>query len=332
VKGTALAGSTVRLYRALTTTDCTQANLAATGTAAGFSTSGLSVSVPDDSITTFRATAADAVGNASPCSSSSIVYVEDSTPPAAPTITATDPGSPANHNSPKLKGTAEAGSTLTLYTNASCTPSGSQIATATAEAFASPGIPVSVAENSSTTFYATATDTAGNVSACSSNPITYVEASQASGGTPGPPIGGVPSISGAGTPDRSGPVMAVAGSVVKMGSGGAVRVLLSCPASEPGGCAGRLSLETLGRVRVSGVGISRRLRKRKLKLGKSSFRVAGGRSAVVRIRVSKENQRLVRKLKKVRVLAIIVARDQAENAQTTKRRLTLRAPTRKRRR
>jgi hypothetical protein len=89
----------------------------------------------------------------------------------APTLTGTSPASPANNNLPKILGSAEAGSTVTLYTDAACTlgPAG----TDTAAAFASPGITVAVADNSTTTFYATATDV--NTSACSPTSVTYVE-------------------------------------------------------------------------------------------------------------------------------------------------------------
>jgi hypothetical protein len=81
VKGSAASGSTVRLYSALTTIDCTPESLAATGTYSAFASPGLTVSVLDNSTTTFRATATDAAGNASPCSDSSTVYVEDSSLP-----------------------------------------------------------------------------------------------------------------------------------------------------------------------------------------------------------------------------------------------------------
>src|SRR5205814_4164043 len=97
--------------------------------------------------------------------SSGVTYVEDSTAPAAPSSLAVSPASPANDNAPKITGTAEAGSTVKLYTNASCTSA--LAASGTAAAFASPGLAVAVADNSSTTFYATATDAAGNVSCCS---------------------------------------------------------------------------------------------------------------------------------------------------------------------
>src|SRR5207249_2901797 len=135
----------------------------------------------DNTSTTYYATAADAAGNVSACSTSSITYVEDSNAPAAPTVSSTSPASPANNNAPKIIGSAEVGSTVTLYTNSACT---SAVAgSGTAAAFASPGLTVSVADNTSTSFYATATDAANNTSACSSTSVTYVEDSNA----PAPP-------------------------------------------------------------------------------------------------------------------------------------------------
>src|SRR5207249_1318193 len=119
------------------------------------------------------ATAADAAGNVSACSTSSVTYVEDSAAPAAPTVSSTSPVSPANNNAPKIIGSAEGGSTVKLYTNASCTSA--LVGSGGAAAFASPGLSVSVRDDSTTSFYATAADAAGNVSACSSSSVTYVE-------------------------------------------------------------------------------------------------------------------------------------------------------------
>src|SRR5205807_3204226 len=114
---------------------------------------GLAPSVPDHSTTTFYAPAADPAGNVSGCSTG-ITYVEDSTPPAAPSLLAVAPSSPANDNAPKVSGTAEAGSTVKLYTNGTCTSA--LAATGTAAAFSSPGLAVAVADDSATTFRATA--------------------------------------------------------------------------------------------------------------------------------------------------------------------------------
>ena len=166
-KGSAEAGSTVQLF---TNASCTGPSVAS-GSAAAFASPGLTVSVADNSSTTFYATATDAADRVSPCSSG-LTYVEDSTPPAAPVLTDTDPDSPANDNLPEVKGTAEALSTVRLYTDAACMdPS---VASGSAATFASAGLTVTVASDSSTTFYATATDAAGNASACSRG-LTHVE-------------------------------------------------------------------------------------------------------------------------------------------------------------
>src|SRR5205823_6419943 len=146
IVGNAEAGSTVKLY---TNSTCTSA-VAATGSAAAFASPGLTVSVTDNTSTTYYATATDAVGNTSACASSSITYVEDSAAPAPPTAPPTSPTSPANNNSPKIIGSAEAGSTVTLYTNATCTSG--LAGSGTAATFASPGLTVSVADNSTTNF------------------------------------------------------------------------------------------------------------------------------------------------------------------------------------
>jgi hypothetical protein len=85
--------------------------------------------------------------------------------PAAPTLTRTNPASPSESTSPFIIGTATSGTTVNLYTNATCT--GSPVRTGTAAALASPGLQVTVTEETTTNFYATATDEKGNASECS---------------------------------------------------------------------------------------------------------------------------------------------------------------------
>ncbi len=92
--------------------------------------------------------------------------------PATPTLTRTNPASPSDNTAPFVIGTAVSGTTVKLYTNATCT--GSPVVSGTAAAFASPGLQVTVAENSTTSFYATATDNLGNASECS-RAISYTE-------------------------------------------------------------------------------------------------------------------------------------------------------------
>jgi hypothetical protein len=83
----------------------------------------------------------------------------------APTITDTDPDSPANDNTLLVKGAAAAATTVRVYANGSCT--GIPLAAAPAAEFASPGLAVTVADNSTTALHATDTDAASVVSACS---------------------------------------------------------------------------------------------------------------------------------------------------------------------
>ncbi len=177
VIGTAEAGATVRLF---TASDCSGSPVA-TGLANGAGNFSIGVTVADNTTTTFYGTATDAAMNASFCSASGITYVEDSQSPVAPVLTGTSPPSPSNDNNPILTGTAEAGSTVRIYTAAGC--GGSAVAQGTANLFGAFNVPVAVADDSTTTFFARVTDPAGNVSPCSVGGVTYVEDSQA----PAPP-------------------------------------------------------------------------------------------------------------------------------------------------
>lgn len=98
--------------------------------------------------------------------------LQDEDPPAAPQLQSTVPASPANDNNPKIRGSAEAGSTIRIYAGSAC--AGSPIATGGSAALASPGIAVSVPDNSTSRFSATATDAALNESPCSAF-IEYTE-------------------------------------------------------------------------------------------------------------------------------------------------------------
>jgi large repetitive protein len=169
IKGSAEVGSTVQVY---TDAGCTNA-IGAPTAAPTFSLSGIGVTVADNSSTTFYATARDGATNTSGCSSTSITYLEDSTAPAAPIVTATDPASPANDNSPKVIGSADPNTNVQLFTDSGCTNTiGAPTAAST---FASPGISVAVTDNTTTAFYAKATDTANNTSPCSTSFVSYTE-------------------------------------------------------------------------------------------------------------------------------------------------------------
>lgn len=169
VRGTAEAGSQVRLYAGA---DCSGAAVVA-GSADEFASPGLTASVGDDSSTDFRATATDAAGNVSVCSAA-LTYVEDSTAPSAPVITGTDPASPANENTPEIKGNGEAGSTVRVYRSGDC--SGAVGAEGSATNFESPGLTVSVGDDQTQPLTAAATDQALNTSGCSTV-FSYTEVS-----------------------------------------------------------------------------------------------------------------------------------------------------------
>ena len=90
------------------------------------------------------------------------------------TLTTTDPVSPSSNLRPKIIGSANSVSTVTLYSNGICTLA---ISAGTANAaLVSPGIPVSadVGVNQPTDIYASAVDLAGNVSVCVGTPAFYV--------------------------------------------------------------------------------------------------------------------------------------------------------------
>jgi hypothetical protein len=91
----------------------------------------------------------------------------------APTFSGSTPASPSNQNTFLAQGTAVEGSTVNLYTDASC--QGPVAGSGTYAEFASPGISITVSSDSTTAVYATATDVSGNVSACSPDPLLYVE-------------------------------------------------------------------------------------------------------------------------------------------------------------
>jgi hypothetical protein len=153
-----------------------------TGPASQFQGAGIPVTVADNTSASFVVEAFDAVGNGSACSSP-FTYTEDSIAPAAPMLSATDPGSGADDNSPKLKGGAEAGSAVTVFATSDCT--GAPAANGTAAELGGAGIAVSVLDNTTTAFSAKATDPAGNASSCSA-PISYSEVTVIPG--PGPDL------------------------------------------------------------------------------------------------------------------------------------------------
>ena len=253
VKGIAEFGSTVRIYDNPT---CTGVPIAS-GPAAAFNSDGITTPVPDDQTTGLRATATDQPSNTSACSAA-LAYTEDSTAPAAPTITDTDPDSPANENNPEFKGTAEAGSEVVLYRSSDCSDTNPGAVGAAAE-FASPGLTVSVADNSTTTLRATARDQAGNISPCSS-PFSYTENST--------------------VPDTTPPDVDLGGKTTQKFDG-SIEVEVQCSEA--------CEVTAEGSVTIKG-GAAKRAGKTKLKLRKLTVDLAAGERGVLGMKLSQERE------------------------------------------
>jgi subtilisin family serine protease len=218
IVGSAAAGTVVDIYP---DSSCEGAAVAS-GSAGELESPGIAVSVADNSVSEFSARATDSVPSTSSCSAP-IAYTETS--PAAPLLTSTSPPSPATDGSPRILGSAEAGSSVDIYRGSSC--GGIPAASGTAAELKSPGITVSVAAGSSAEFVATATDAADNTSPCSAA-IPYTNSTIAivigpvvvttdplleslpSGVTPGATIPAPPVFPGCKVPKLSGKTLAQA--------------------------------------------------------------------------------------------------------------------------
>jgi len=168
VTGTAEPGSTVRLYLGA---GCAGFFLGE-GVADAHGAFAIEVLVPTNALTLISGLAINVVGSTSPCAAEPLSYIHDSVPPAAPTFTGTAPPSPSPDPAPRVLGAAEPLSTVTLYRDDACSdPTGASTVTHPAGDFA---VDVDVALNAETTWWARATDAAGNTSLCSDLPATYV--------------------------------------------------------------------------------------------------------------------------------------------------------------
>ncbi|MDQ2966335.1 MAG: Ig-like domain-containing protein, partial [Chloroflexota bacterium] len=143
-----------------------------TGTADSLGRYSISASTLPEGAHTVTIRARDRAGNESAASAGLVVRI-DTTAPASPILSGSSPPSPGNSTLPRIAGTAEAGSTVSLYTDATCATAAA--ATGPAADFASPGLAAPVAANATTTFRPRATDAAGNRSSCSTASLTYVE-------------------------------------------------------------------------------------------------------------------------------------------------------------
>src|SRR5262249_5843595 len=124
------------------------------------------------------ATATDASGNTSPCSMP-LMYIEDSNPPAAPTLVDTLPHSPSRSLAPKVRGTADANTQIVMFPTTDCT--GTPLGMGMSDANGNFSVDITVMPGVTTQIAAIAKDAAGNASSCSGFAMTYVHNAQALG-------------------------------------------------------------------------------------------------------------------------------------------------------
>ncbi|MDL9979421.1 Ig-like domain-containing protein [Microbacterium sp. ASV49] len=159
ITGTAEANSTV--------TVTTNGSVAGTTTADGSGNWSFTPSTPlTDGPYTVTATATDAAGNTSPASAP-VTFTVDTAAPAAPVITAPASGSSTSDTTPDIKGTAEAGSTVTVIIDG--TAVGTTKADGSGNWTYTPTTPLAEGAHTVT---ATATDAAGNVSP-EASPVSF---------------------------------------------------------------------------------------------------------------------------------------------------------------
>ncbi len=120
--------------------------------------------------------------------------------------------------------------------------------------------------------------------------------------------------------DTLAPRVRVRNKSLAVGRGRNIRILLRCPKHETLGCSGKVKLVTLNKVPARFVAAKKA---RKLTLAAKKYSIPGGQNTVVKIRLHPKRYKVVRKLKKVRVLAIVNGRDVAGNKRKTTKPLVL---------
>ena len=95
-----------------------------------------------------------------------------------PVFKSITPASPAPNNEPTVTGTSYPGSTVTFYSNASCSD---VLTSGSVDSSGNFSIPVIVPAGATTTIYANATGPTGTVSSCTAIPLSYTENSTCSG-------------------------------------------------------------------------------------------------------------------------------------------------------
>lgn len=168
--GGVISGDTISLYN---NSACLVGNLVVSGVASGTSIDLTTPSDLADGTHNFYIRATDPATNASACSVAPLVYVLDTSVPAAPTsLTLKNPVVPVGQNrTPEITiGGVEVNAVVSLYSNSMCT---TNVGEGTAGTTTIDIIVDNNLADGTYVFYATQTDASGNTSACSTANVSY---------------------------------------------------------------------------------------------------------------------------------------------------------------
>ena len=234
-----------------------------------------------------------------------ITVTIDTTAPAAPSSLETTPASGANNNLPLVRGTAAPGSTVHLFAGAACT--GPALVSGQSETFASTGLSVVVADNSTSTFSATAQDLAGNVSGCSAGAVTYQEV------TPTPTT----------TTTVRQALAALMSARVKVSRLWRAPLTIACTGPSGTTCSGEVTLLAKRPPATSGKAATAQ---GDIVIGTKSFVIRRGIVATVKVTLNARGQALLAGKSTLRVRAKVVAAAGSGVARSSRTTLTLVAP------
>jgi hypothetical protein len=188
------------------------------------------------------------------------------------------PASPSPDTQPRIRGSAAAGTTVTIHTDAAC--ASAPVAQGTAAQFADPGLQVTVAKGSTTTFFAAAANSGGK-GACSSG-VSYQQLDAVT--TPPVPEGSLAPLK----PTTSG------GPKITINLGGPA----SCPANATAAC--NLLVTATASVPLTAFASAKK-KTRRTTLARLRAAVKPGGSKRLVLRLSKQRSALWRRAKTLRI-------------------------------
>ena len=138
------------------------------------------------------------------------------------------------------------------------------------------------------------------------------------GGGSTPPTETTPTTTPTSTETQNvpGPVVTISAAAVKVTKTGVANIRIGCPATAAGACTGTLALQTAAPVSIAA-------KKKIVKLGSRSFKLAAGKQAFVGVKLNKQGLQLLKKLKRLRVKALANVQDANGAARITQRLLSL---------